>query len=209
MNCSEAERLFDAYLDRELNGSLRFEFDAHRLHCPICQRKLAMMEACEHILVGDSRGPALSDDFTARVMGDISIRSEQIRRTRYLKLFVGGMVAMQAAAAVAFAIIWNFGQDRNVRPPRLDTPVVRHVDPSELDVAMGDRSGVLLEDLIYKAIEKVPGDVNGLSRYAANLSVPKSLADAGSWNPIGWLFGGVNSDDDDASSDAVSDPFKL
>ena len=48
MNCSEAEQLFDAFLDGQLTGSLRLELDAHRLRCRRCQQTLAMMEACEH-----------------------------------------------------------------------------------------------------------------------------------------------------------------
>ena len=66
MNCSEAERLFDPYLDGELSGSLRLEFDAHRLRCTLCQRKLAMMEACEHILGGDSRYKILAASLPRR-----------------------------------------------------------------------------------------------------------------------------------------------
>ena len=74
MNCAEAEQFFDAYLDGELSGSLRLEFDAHRLRCPLCQQKLAMMEACEHIIARDTRTPACSDDFTYRVMNEIRER---------------------------------------------------------------------------------------------------------------------------------------
>ena len=106
MNCSEAEHFFDAYLDGELAGSLRLEFDAHRLRCTVCQQKLAMMEACEHILARDTRGPALSENFTDRVMGEIDQQRIIARRVRKRRIIVGAAVAFQAAAVIVFAVLW-------------------------------------------------------------------------------------------------------
>jgi len=106
MNCSEAEHFFDAYLDGELAGSLRLEFDAHRLRCTVCQQKLAMMEACEHILARDTRGPALSENFTDRVMGEIDQQRVIARRVRKRRIIVGAAVAFQAAAVIVFAVLW-------------------------------------------------------------------------------------------------------
>lgn len=197
MNCSEAERLFDAYLDGELSGSLRFEFDAHRLHCPMCQRKLAMMEACEHILVGDTRGPALSDDFTERVMSQVAIRGEQMRRSRHLKLYVGAAIGLQAAGVALFVFVWKAGQDRDVALPRTQSVANHLVDPKALDVAMGDRSGVLLNDLIFRALERTTSDVKGLSKLATNFSVPQEY-------PV--FLGGDNDVADESTAPSASDP---
>ena len=72
MNCSDAERLFDAFLDRQLSGTLRLELDAHRLRCRQCQQTLAMLESCGEVIASDRRGPVLSDDFAERVMADVS-----------------------------------------------------------------------------------------------------------------------------------------
>ena len=73
MNCHDVEQFFDAFLDGELDGSLRLEFDAHRLRCRDCQQKLAMLETCAHILSSDSTPtPTLSDDFTDSVMAGIA-----------------------------------------------------------------------------------------------------------------------------------------
>jgi hypothetical protein len=106
MNCSEAEHFFDAYLDGELAGSLRLEFDAHRLRCGVCQQKLAMMEACEHILARDGRGPLLSDDFTDRVMDEVEQRRVITLRSRKRRIVWGTAVGVQAAAVIAFAFLW-------------------------------------------------------------------------------------------------------
>ena len=119
MNCSEAEHFFDAYLDGELAGSLRLEFDAHRLRCTVCQQKLAMMEACEHILARDTRGPALSEGFTDRVMSEIDQQRIIARRVRKRRLIIGATVAFQAAAVIVFAVLWvgYWSQPAPVLPP--------------------------------------------------------------------------------------------
>ncbi|MHC5035492.1 MAG: anti-sigma factor family protein, partial [Planctomycetota bacterium] len=71
MNCSECERLFDAYLDGQLAGSLRLEFDAHRLRCRRCQQTLAMLETIGNVIASDPQVPEMSVTFTDRVMRQI------------------------------------------------------------------------------------------------------------------------------------------
>lgn len=113
MNCSACEQLFDAYLDGQLVGSLRLEFDAHRLRCRRCQQTLAMLETVVHVISTDTQTPELSSDFTARVM-----RQVRRARPRFLKIpstrvaiVVGA--ALQAAAVLALAILWQ----RPAAPP--------------------------------------------------------------------------------------------
>lgn len=109
MNCVEAESLLDAHLDGELSGALRLEFDAHRLRCPGCQRKLAMLEACENILASDTAAaPALSDDFTDRLMARLA--TAQPPRRRVLRRFALPAAALPAAAAILlFAFVFPRG----------------------------------------------------------------------------------------------------
>ena len=107
-DCSEAEQFFDAYLDGGLSGSLRLEFDAHRLRCPVCQQKLAMMEACEHIISGDTRMPALSDDFTYRVMNEIRDRRVLRLRARRTRIVAAASILLPAAAVLLLAVLWPF-----------------------------------------------------------------------------------------------------
>jgi hypothetical protein len=106
MNCRDCEQLFDAHLDGALGGTLRLEFDAHRLRCQRCQQSLAMLETVGHV-IGSSHDPvpALADDFTARVMGAIGQRRPlrmRLRPTR-VALVIGGV--LQAAAVLTFAIM--------------------------------------------------------------------------------------------------------
>ncbi|MBW7905174.1 MAG: zf-HC2 domain-containing protein [Phycisphaerae bacterium] len=104
MNCGDVERLLDAHLDGQLSGSLRLEFEAHRVRCRRCQQTLAMLEACTHVIATDHRQPALSDDFTDRLMSRIADGSPRLRVRR---LAIGAAVALQAAAAVLFvSLMW-------------------------------------------------------------------------------------------------------
>lgn len=118
MNCSEAEQLFDAYLDGQLTGSLRLELDAHRLRCRRCQQTLAMMEACEHVLTADQRVPALAEDFTERVMSDAVQRRRIPGRLRSTRVAVAVGFGLQAAAVLILAIIF---QSKPSQP--LDRPI--------------------------------------------------------------------------------------
>lgn len=122
MNCSDAERLFDAFLDRELSGTLRVELDAHRLRCRRCQQTLAMLESCGDVIASDRRGPLLGDDFAERVMADIADR--QNSRTKIYR-FRGTRVAavvgtlIPAAAVLAIAVLIS-NSDSTSEPPSVD-----------------------------------------------------------------------------------------
>lgn len=116
MNCSECEQLFDAYLDGQLLGSLRLEFDAHRLRCRRCQQSLAMLEAVGHVIGGDPRSPELSGDFVDRVMAEVATPTAPRRLTvPWTRVAIVAAALAQAAAIVAAVILWNV--------PRTDGPV--------------------------------------------------------------------------------------
>ena len=73
-----------------------------------------MMEACEHILTSDARGPCLSTDFTDRVMNDISSRRSTVEHKRRKRLIITGAALLQAAAVILFALLWT-GRDQTAR----------------------------------------------------------------------------------------------
>lgn len=174
MNCHEAEQLFDAYFDGELSESLRLEFDAHRLSCPLCEQKLAILEACAHTISSDQDAPAVSDDFTERVMAQVRQTPVPIARLRRRR-WVTAAVLANVAAAVAFLLWLAVPQQRpgstNVaaadRPPG--------AVPS-LDEALQDPTGVDLYGYIVSHVEQalaakkqVTEDLASLPRYALNL----------------------------------------
>lgn len=183
MNCSEAEQFFDAYLDRELSGSLRLEFDAHRLRCPVCQQKLAMMEACEHILSRDSLAPTPPEDFTARVMDEVGGRRLIARRTRRRRIAIGVVVASQAAAVLAIALVW-VAYWRPTASPALDEEFAAKVEDL---IEAKDWVG-LYDSIVSRAeeraraaglvLKRVEEDLGGLARYAGNLSILSEFSDS-------------------------------
>lgn len=104
MNCSNWEGLLDAYIDGQLSGALRLEFDAHRLRCRRCQQSLVMMEAITHVVTTDERAPAISDDFTDRVMSQILASKPTLIRPHWTRV-AGWAVALQAAAVLALIML--------------------------------------------------------------------------------------------------------
>jgi hypothetical protein len=105
MKCAAFEQLIDSHLEGGLSGSLRLEFDTHRLHCRHCELTVALMETVGHVIANDRPGTGLADDFTDRVMQTIERRrplSVRLRSTR-VAVVIGGL--LQAAAVIYLAIV--------------------------------------------------------------------------------------------------------
>lgn len=180
MNCSQAEKLFDAYLDDELNGALRLEFDAHLVRCPSCQRMLALLETIGDVVAADHDVPRVAADFVDRVVQDIAVSQQaQLRRQRWRRAVLG-IVALQAAAVVAF--IWILPQ-RRVAPavPAVQTPAVDDAP----EVALEDLDREALKELVLRRAEdmafewhaagvEVTSNFKDMLRYA-NLMVPDEV----------------------------------
>jgi len=216
MNCAEWERLLDAYLDGQLSGSLRLEFDAHRLRCRRCQQTLAMMEACEHVLATDARAPALADDFTNRVMSAIERRKPAAVRYRGLRvaLVAGGL--FQAAAVLAF-VFYTPAPRNTVQPANPGRPVVM---PGPDYAGLKDR--VDREEYLVRMIERavdarrsIASDLGGLAQYPLAMMVPDEVARSSTnlmnVNPLMGLFEAMTSNvpDEDATPAAENGQFKL
>lgn len=105
MKCSQFQQLIDAYLDNELSSNLRLEFDAHRVQCDECQRWLTMVEAVTNTVCDDRDVPALSGDFTARVLASTSESENARPRTYVWRLWTAGAAALQAAAVLTWVIL--------------------------------------------------------------------------------------------------------
>ncbi len=119
MNCWECEQLFDAYLDGQLAGSLRLEFEAHRLHCQHCQQSLAMLETVGSVIASDNDAPELAEDFTERVMQQVE-RGGQARILRLPRRrtwwAAGGLASAAAAVALAFLVPWQSPEPLSATP---------------------------------------------------------------------------------------------
>lgn len=193
MNCREAEQFFDAYLDGELAGSLRLEFDAHRLRCPVCQQKLAMMEACEQIIAHDARMPALSDDFAYRVMNEIRQRRVLTLHARRRRIVRAASVLLPAAAAVLLAVFWPFGSS-STSVERAGLGTGGYVAP-EVAQAIKQGDKVELYDYISRQLDQawaastnLASDVAAVREYALNWTLSDGSADVSLTSPLNSLW---------------------
>ena len=103
ITCQHARALFDRYLEGELTPSLRTELHTHQLQCSACQSELAMLETCGDVIAMDRCEPALSGDFTDRVMAAMKMQAQPVRRSWGRSLLVIGS-PMAAAASVVLAL---------------------------------------------------------------------------------------------------------
>lgn len=188
MTCNEFERLADAYLDRELSGSLRIEFDTHRLRCQHCQQQVAMMQAIESTLGSDGDVPPLSDNFTGGVMEAIERQQPASRRLFGTRVAVVGGMMLQAAAVLAFAILW---QPSTAAPDAADQPA-RVANATSVDafppLAAEKKDYVAVHDLVVTRIqgkleqmrdagETFGADLTRMAQYM-NVTLPDNVAAA-------------------------------
>lgn len=143
MNCGQFEQLVDRYLDGELTGSFKLEFEAHLVACEACGHLVAMMEAVGEIIAEPAPDePKLGIDFTDRVLADWS--HMQARRRRWVGL-ASGAAAAAAVILVVGALLMLAGPQGGSVP-----------QTSENGVAMIDSQGGA--DLIHRAL--APADEN-------------------------------------------------
>lgn len=188
MKCAQFRQLLDAYLDNELSPALRLEFDTHRVQCEDCQRWLTMVEAVTNTVSNDTDVPALSGNFTDRVLAATTASESPRPRLVTWRLWTVGAAAMQAAAVLAWAILQPLGStastQANMNPfaPALaagiapvDTGLVQKLDPHH---AIATKDTTALTEIIYtqveqqmRSLEQAGRSVNQLADYL-HLSLP-------------------------------------
>jgi hypothetical protein len=106
VNCREFEQYLDQYLDRELEGTLKLEFEAHMVECESCGHMYAMMEAVGQIVGAPSPNePKLSSDFTDRIMMDFV---EQRHKTlRFRKILAASSVAASIGVILTGLVLFT------------------------------------------------------------------------------------------------------
>ena len=190
-----AEQFFDAYLDGELSGSLQGSSSTPTAcAAPSASKKLAMMEACAHLLSGDNDAPAVPDDFTDRLMhkleGPRVIRVQQ-RKQRILG--AAGVFAT-AAAVVAVAFFWPVDPASNPVEPTLD-PANRiagvTVTNPKLDDVFREKDKPELYRYIWERVDqmvaagnRIKQDVGAVRDYALNWTIPDTGVEQDPVNPL-------------------------
>jgi len=186
MNCADTEQLLDAYLDGQLAGSLRLEFDAHRLRCKHCQQMVAMLESVGHVVASDTDVPALSDDFTSRVLAEVRHSQPAPARLRLRHIRLVGGVALQAAAVIVFAVwigsIWNSRSAKPVAPVGPDRLVSGATAPEDLpeDISPAELTEYIQRrvELVEFAHKNLKSDFSQLARYPLAIKLPAERAAA-------------------------------
>lgn len=160
MNCREFEHYLDSYLDGDLQGTLKLEFEAHLVNCESCGHEYAMMEAVGQIIAAPTPAePRLSEDFSDRVMAGLSAQRKKDLRFRWV------MTRLSRAAAIvllATGTLTYWAGHRNGAVPSPGSPSVATMamvsDPTELLARTCEQAGssVLgLKDLRSSAIDFV------------------------------------------------------
>jgi hypothetical protein len=178
MNCAGFEQLIDAYLDGELSGTLRLEFDTHRLRCRRCQLTLAMMESVEHVVAADRGAPALADDFADRVMIGIRRRQTATLRIHPARVAVVAAALLQAAAVLYLAV----GLPSRTPGPSLPARGAASTFDKEVveDLKIEKTEMVYAEVMrrMESARSNLASDLSQLARYPLALSVSDEFARA-------------------------------
>ncbi len=199
--------MLDAYLDGDLSGSLRLEFDAHRLRCRRCQSQLSMLEAVGTVLASRSQ-PEMSADFADRVMAGIGAPRRQ--KTISRRVAVWSLVGLQAAAVLAFALfVWPLA--RSAAPVLPDgSPVAASRSGAPDGVDLHEAYYGMIVGKLEAASRNVTVSFGQLAQYPLAAQLPDEVArassDAGSVNP--WLLllrGMLAPEPDSAEGGAPSD----
>lgn len=198
MNCVEVEQLFDAYLDGTLAGSLRLEFDAHRLSCTRCQQTIAMMEACGHVLAEDDPElPELSHDFATRVMTEIELEGIRPRRRSILFRLPLALSTLGAAAAIglfAYLLPWKAIEVPTAKTPTVEVGgTVARIDPELINGDAVDVTEYILRrvDQLVAAKASLSQDLDSLAQYPLNLSLPEHAAEVTAVDPFTGFWNAV------------------
>lgn len=106
ITCEHAQNLFDAHLNDELSATLSAELNAHLLDCAACQHQLSLIEACGNVIRLDTSEPAVSGDFTDRLMAIIEQDAAPPRRLQLSRAVTvaGGLLGV--AAAISLAVVF-------------------------------------------------------------------------------------------------------
>ena len=133
MNCKQFESLLDSYLDDQLAGTWKLEFEAHMVGCQHCGHMLAMMEAVGQIVSDDNPPARLSADFTDRLVEQLEHRTQRAAGARRSRLFVAGSMAASIALVVTTiaAVSWLSSPQRPLSPAEQFAAANSHRSPAD------------------------------------------------------------------------------
>jgi hypothetical protein len=143
VNCREFEQYLDLYLDRELEGTLKLEFEAHMVECESCGHMYAMMEAVGQIVGAPSPDePKLGSDFTDRIVMNFVEQRHKTLRFRKI-LAVSSVAAAVGLILTGLVLFTSVSPVQNEAVPTLasSSMVSSPLSPAASVLAMNDLTG--------------------------------------------------------------------
>jgi hypothetical protein len=146
VNCQQFEHYLDAYLDEELEGTLKREFEVHLVDCESCGHLYAMMEAVGQIVAEpDVDEPQLRADFTDRVM--VGIADRQMKNLRVRKIIAASSVAAAIALILTGLVFFTSIPSAPVVSPSSSMQIVQTpVVPEPAFMAVNDLPAESIQD---------------------------------------------------------------
>lgn len=181
MRCEEFQTLIEAHLEGGLAGSLRLEFDAHRISCPACEHAVTLLEVVTSVIAAPTKAPEPSSDFTEKVMAQIAAPAV-IRHPAASRRHAGLRAVLVAGALVQAAAVWMLA----VIPQHPDRIPIS-MPPEQIDLERTSPAALsryLAEMAVHRA--QVAGNlvkVSEIQQFAMNLNVGESVA----LDPVGLL----------------------
>ncbi|MBV8212545.1 MAG: anti-sigma factor [Verrucomicrobia bacterium] len=102
MNCEEADRFLDAYLDGELEPDKRAELDQHLADCPECKEKLARLRQLREFFTANAPHYPAPPELRGKVLA----RLEVTRRSNLISLVRRPWLYAAALLIVSLVLAW-------------------------------------------------------------------------------------------------------
>jgi hypothetical protein len=111
MQCSQVERLLDAYADEELDKSERVLLDAHLAECAACQMQLeSILKLSRHVQVSAQMPEALRSKIADRLQQASTKRTSRFRSKEVLQMKARwGLAALVAAGLIVVGVFSTSG----------------------------------------------------------------------------------------------------
>ena len=102
MNCEEADRFLDAYLDGELEPDKRAELEQHLAGCPECREKLERLRQLREFFTANAPHYPAPPELKAKVLA----RLEVARRSNFIALVRQPWLYAAALLIVSLVLAW-------------------------------------------------------------------------------------------------------
>ncbi len=150
MNCRQFEQFLDQYLDGELEGTLKLEFEAHLVDCESCGHEFAVMEAVGEIISAPAPDePRVSVNFADRVMADLSAQKQV--RVKFRRVMAKASLAAAAMLILTGTVIFSSARFGKNAPANTNQPLLASWSQ---DVGNRSRESRGVSDLVAETIEQ-------------------------------------------------------